>query len=221
MKKILFSILISFGAFSAAQAQFGVKAGLNLATVAQEGAGYSRSDVDGKSIVAPVLGLTYEMNLGDILSIQPELLYTQLGGKNTYNVLGTNTESSYRINYLELPVLAKVKFGNENRESTGFYLAAGPWLGYALSGKQRFLSTANGATVLDIDRKYTFDDADDTKRLNYGMIGAAGVSFGRAVLDLRYNYGFNNLLDADANNNNDNKPVLQTRGIALTLGYTF
>jgi hypothetical protein len=219
MKKILFSLLFSFIAFSAAQAQFGIKGGISLGTMAQEGAGYSRSDVESKSIIGPVVGITYEMNIADIISIQPELLYTQLGSKNKYDLLGSNLENNYRINYLELPVLAKVKFGNMDRESMGFYIAAGPWLGYALNGKQKVIST--GLLNTTTERDFTFDDEDDAKRLNYGMIGAAGVTFGRAALDLRYNYGFNNLLDADANNNNDNKPVLQTRGIALTLGYSF
>lgn len=219
MKKVLFALLFSFGAFVFAQAQVSVKGGISLATIAEEGEGYSQSDVDNKSIVAPVLGLAYEMNIADIISIQPELLYTQLGGKNKYTILGSNIESAYRINYLELPILAKVKFGNMDRESAGFYIAAGPWLGYALNGKETFKSS--GLVNLETDRDFTFDDEDNAKRLNYGMVGAAGVTFGRATLDLRYNYGFNNLLDQDADNNNDNKPVLQTRGIAMTLGYSF
>ena len=103
----------------------------------------------------------------------------------------------------------------------GFHIAAGPWIGYALNGKYKFKSVQNENVLLEINRDYSFDDQDDTKRLNYGMIGAFGLSVGRGTLDLRYNYGFNNLLDNDADNTNDNKPVQQTRGIALTLGYSF
>lgn len=220
MKKVIFSILIAGFALNAS-AQVGIKAGLSFATIAERGEGFSFDDVDNKAILAPVIGLTFDMNLSDIITIQPELIYTQLGGKNTYNLLGTQNVVSYRFNYLELPVLAKVTFGNADRTGMGFYLAAGPWIGYAFNGKRNFVSTANGTTLIDSERKYTFDDVDDARRINYGLIGAVGFSFGKAILDLRYNYGFNNLLDNDADNNNDNSPVLQTRAVALTLGYTF
>lgn len=220
MKKVIFSILIAGFALSAS-AQVGIKAGLSFATMAERGEDFSFDDVESRAIIAPVIGLTFDMNLSDIITIQPELIYTQLGGKNTLNLLGTQTVTSYRINYLELPVLAKVTFGNADRTGLGFYLAAGPWIGYALSGRRNIVSTANGTILFDSERRYTFDDEDDQRRLNYGMIGAVGLSFGKAILDVRYNYGFNNLLDDDADNNNDNSPVLQSRGVALTLGYTF
>lgn len=220
MKKVIFSILIAGFALNAS-AQVGIKAGLSFATIAERGEGFNFNDVDNKAILAPVIGLTFDMNLSDIITIQPELIYTQLGGKNTYNLLGTQNVVSYRFNYLELPVLAKVTFGNEDRTGLGLYLAAGPWIGYAFNGKRNIVSTANGTVLIDSERRYTFDDVDDARRINYGLIGAAGLSFGRAFIDVRYNYGFNNLLDSDADNNNDNRPVLQTRAVALTLGYTF
>ena len=213
MKNLILSL--TFGAFmvTSAVAQVGIKAGANFATIAEEGEGISQDDIENKAIVGAVLGITYDINFGDIISIQPELLFSQSGGSNTYNVLGTITKNQYKINYLELPVLAKVKFGP-------VHLAAGPWIGYAMSGKYNSKTTFNENVLSEVDRKYTFDDQDDTKRINYGMIGAVGVSLGKVVFDVRYNYGFNNLLDDDANNTNDNKPVLQTRGIALTLGIT-
>ena len=221
MKKLFLAIVFGAIAVSSAFAQVGIKAGVNFATMGEEGQDVSQDDLEHRAIVAPVLGLTFDLNLSDFFTIQPELLYSQSGGKNTYKVLGTVTTSTYRINYLELPVLAKVKFGNADRQGVGFHIAAGPWIGYALSGKYTSKSTLDDTVLFDVNRDYTFDGEDDTKRLNYGMIGAAGLSFGRAVLDLRYNYGINNLLDNDADNTNDNKPVLQTRGVALTLGYTF
>jgi len=216
-------LVLTFGMLLAATsfAQFGIKAGANFATMAEEGEGVSRDDIDNRSITGAVVGLTFEMNIADIISIQPELLYSQSGGSNTYTLLGTTTKSKYKINYLELPVLAKLKFGNANQEGFGFHIAAGPWIGYALNGHSNRKTTVGETIISEVDQDYSFDDQDNAKRLNYGMIGAAGISFGHLVFDLRYNYGFNNLLDNDADNNNDNKPVLQTRGIALTLGYNF
>lgn len=221
MKKLFLVFTLALFLAPAAWAQVGIKGGISLATMAEEDENVSREDIEKRSIVTPVVGLTFGMNLGDILVIQPELLYSQGGGSNTYTVLGAETKNTYRIHYLELPVLAKLKFGNFDQESLGFHIAAGPWIGYALSGKYTSKTTADGNTLFEIEDEFTFDDKDDAERMNFGMLGSAGVSFGKLEVDLRYNYGFNNLLDSDADNNNDNKPVLQTRGVALTLGLTF
>jgi hypothetical protein len=221
MKNLFLALTFGALAATAATAQVGIKAGANISTMAEEGQGITQDDVQNHAVTGAVVGLTFNMNIADIISIQPELLFSQSGGSNTYNLLGTVTKNQYKINYLELPVLAKVKFGNSNNQGIGVHIAAGPWIGYALSGNYNSKTTFNENVISEVDRNYTFDDQDNTQRLNYGLIGAAGISFGHLTIDARYNYGLNNLLDKDANNNNDNKPVLQTRGVALTLGYCF
>ena len=99
----------------------------------------------------------------------------------------------------------------------GIHVAAGPWLGYAFGGKTKVATTVGSSPEVISERKFTFDDEDDARRINYGLIGAAGIGFGKVTIDLRYNYGLNNILDNDADNSNDNRPVLQTRGVALSL----
>lgn len=125
--------------------------------------------------------------------------------------------SSYKINYLELPLLAKLQLGNNGGEGVGIHIAAGPWLGYALGGKTKTATTIGSSQEVITERKFTFNDEDDARRINYGLVGAAGIGFGKVTIDLRYNYGLNNILDNDADNTNDNRPVLQTRGVALTM----
>lgn len=218
MRKSFLAIAVALFMGTVAFAQVGIKGGVALSTMTQQNTNISRSDVDNNSVIAPVIGLTFAANLGDVITLQPELLYSQSGGRNTYAVLGVNGESSYRINYLEVPVLAKLMLGNSGKEGgMGFYIGAGPFVGFALNGKS---STQVGNTAA-VETNYTFNDQDNAKRLNYGMVAATGVNFGRMNVDLRYNYGMNNLLDNDAINTNENKPMLQTRGIALTLGYNF
>lgn len=223
MKKTFFSVLsIAFlGIFTTLHAQVGIKAGVNLSTIVEENEEVSKEDFDNKSIVGPVLGLTFDLSVNDVFSIQPEVYYSQSGGKNTYNVLGSVSKSVYRINYIEVPILAKLKFGNSGGEGVGFYVAAGPWAGFALNGKYEFTTEVDGDIIFQNKEDFTFDDEDNAKRLNYGLSGAAGLMFGQLAIDLRYNYGINNLIDNDEDNNNDNKPILQTRGLALTLGYSF
>lgn len=220
MKKSILILLPVLLLANAARAQVAVKAGFNIASISEKNDNISRDDIENRSIIGPVLGIALGFRFGDILVFQPELLYSQSGGRNTYNILGGTTKTTYRINYLELPLLAKLQLGNRSGEGFGFHIAAGPWLGYALNGKSKVVVTVGGSTIIE-ESDYNFDDEDDAKRINYGLIGAAGLSFNSLIFDLRYNYGLNNLLDEDADNNNDNNPVLQTRGVALTLGYRF
>jgi len=214
---VIFGVLLA----TTASAQISFKAGVNIATIAEEGKDVTRNDIDNKSVLGAILGITAEIPVADVFYIQPELLFSQSGGSNSYTVGTAYTKSTYKINYLELPVLAKLKFGNKDESGVGIHVAAGPWLGYALKGNSNTKTTVGEMVIFEQDRDYSFDDQDNAERINYGLIAAAGISFGHMVLDLRYNFGLNNLLDKDANNGNDSKPVLQTRGVALTVGYRF
>ncbi len=221
MKKSLLILSLGVLLASTASAQLGFKGGINVASMAEEGKDVTRNDVDNKSIIGGVFGLTYEFTILDVFSIQPEFLFSQSGGSNNYTIAGFYTKNKYKINYLELPVLAKLKFGNKDENGVGVHVAAGPWLGYALKGHTSSKTTFGETVISEVDRDYSFDSQDNAERVNFGMIAAAGVSFGHLVFDLRYNFGLNNLLDKDANNSNDNNPVLQTRGIAGTIGFRF
>lgn len=203
---------------AAAFAQVSIKVGGNLATIAEKNENFSYEDVENRSLLGAVLGLSVDLGISDIFTIQPELLFSQNGGKNTFNTLVSKTEVQYRLNYLEIPVLAKVKLGNKDSEGFGIYLAAGPWVGFAINGSSESTTTVGNTVVLQTKQDFTFDQEDDARRLNYGLSAAAGICYNRVSIDLRYNHGLNNLLDNDADNNNDNSPVRQTRGIALTLG---
>lgn len=218
MKKCLFLLLLCFVTFAGVFAQASVKGGITLATMNEESENISRNDIERHSITGPVLGLAFDMQLSSLFTIQPELLYSQSGGRNSYSFLGSTIESTYRINYLEVPILAKIELGNSDshKGGLGVYAAAGPWVGFALNGKSKVTSPLG-----TVEQDFTFDDEDNAKRLNYGFAAGAGINAGKLTLDLRYNFGVNNLLDNDADNSNDNKPVRQTRGLALTLGYNF
>ena len=218
MKKVMLGMFILFCFALTATAQVNVKFGVNVATMGEKNENVTKDELENASVLGAVVGLAFELNPGKLLVFQPEVLFSQSGGRNTYTLLGTTTDVQYKLNYLEVPLLAKVQLGNNGGEGVGLHLAAGPWLGYALGGKTKTTTTIGSSQEIVTERKFTFDDEDDARRINYGLIGAAGLSFGKVALDLRYNYGLNNLLDSDADNTNDNRPVLQTRGLALTMG---
>lgn len=107
MKKLLFGLLFLAGALSinAQSVKFGVKGGLNFATLRG-----NNLDVDSKTGFH--LGGVVELKFLDKFSVQPELLYTELGTKNSNGEL--------KLDYISLPVMAKYYVLD------GFFAEAGP-----------------------------------------------------------------------------------------------
>ncbi len=207
---------------SAIQAQIGLKAGVNFASLSQSPQENTLGDYSSKSILGLQAGIVAEIKLLDFLAIQPEFLFIQKGGKSEYVINEDNkTVTSVVYNYVEIPVLAKLKLGNTEGEGLGFYIVGGPFAGFALNGKGETELTILGLTTKsEFDIDYS-DENNDEKRIDWGASFGAGISIGHFFVDARYNLGFNNLLDNDANNNNDDKPYLRTRGIGLTAGFLF
>ncbi len=102
--------------------EFGVKAGLNLATIAVE-------DVDENNFKAGFhAGLSAKFPLTESFALQPEVLFTQKGAKTVYNsdFLGfdiADGETTYNLNYIDIPVYAVYNF------TDNFNLHLGPYLG--------------------------------------------------------------------------------------------
>lgn len=153
---------------------------------------------DFKSITTTNVGIVSEIRFNQTFALQPELNYTTKGFKvqedfdlNLFDLplpVGVTAASKFR--YLELPLLAKAKFGNEK---TNFYLLAGPTVGYALNG----LLETRARLLVEID---VFDTAINLNDVGYerwelGGMAGAGVSFqtktgGQFFLDARYSHGF-------------------------------
>lgn len=206
-----------------AVAQVSIKVGVNIASIAESAAEDTYRELENKSVVGLQAGLAFDVAPQSMISIQPELLFIQKGGKVAYGLDDNNRiENRYYYNYLEVPVLAKLKLGiGENR--TGIFLLAGPYVGMAFSGKVKQKVTFLGQTTTSED-KFTFDNDDPderNRRLDWGLSFGGGLKVGAIYVDLRYNLGINNLVDNDASNQNDNKPYRRNRGIGIAVGYEF
>jgi hypothetical protein len=204
-------------------AQISIKAGINIASIAESAIDDNYEEMENKSVVGFQGGLAFDLMPNSFFSIQPELLYIQKGGKVAYELDRDNRiESRYYYNYVEVPVLAKLKFMGE-KNSVGFYLLGGPYAGLALNGKVKNTVTFLGQTSTSED-KFNFDNDDaeeHEERLDWGVSFGGGLQFNSIYLDLRYNLGLNNLMDNDADNDNDNESYRRHRGIGVTLGYQF
>ena len=157
-------------------------------------------------------GIGYEIWLSDLLSVQPEINFIQKGQKREdvsypdgYEYK-TNTE--YKYNYLEVPVLVKAKFGGQ----TKFYVSAGPSVGIGLGGKYTQTSTFGGLPESDLKGDVKFKDKPENydgtdvyvdNKLDVGIqMGVGAILFNKVIIDARYGLGLTDLYDdVDSKNN--------------------
>ncbi|MCR5887905.1 PorT family protein [Hymenobacter sp. J193] len=120
MKKLLFTLLGALLACSAAQAQIGIKGGVNAAVL--DGQDINQNTNYQFSYHA---GLFYVYNVVGPLSIRPELLYSVQGSdfKNAQEDYAT------KLQYVNLPILLDLKLSK-------LHLQAGPQFGVLLTAKQ-------------------------------------------------------------------------------------
>jgi hypothetical protein len=97
-----------------------------------------------------------------------------------------------KFNYLEMPLLAKAKFGH-------FYLLAGPSFGYALNGH---VQTRADLLLAEVDLLNTAIDLDEIgyQRWEVGGVAGAGVTLpvfgaGQFFLDARFSHAFTQSYD--------------------------
>jgi hypothetical protein len=172
------------------------------------------------------VGINIPLSKEGFFSVQPEFLFIQKGYKSTFifraidpndPILGDNSyENTLILSYFELPVLAKVSFGNQILKA---YVNAGPSVGFGLEGK--------GIIEDDNEKLETslqFGKNQELKnRFDFGAQFGGGIGLkagpGALLLDLRYGLGFSNLYKtSDTVSREDAKS--QHRVFALTVGYS-
>jgi len=195
MKKIFFVGILSIllvGA-SYAQARIGVTAGLNASNITAKADGISVS-ADYKAGFQA--GLVADFGITESFSIMPELLFSQRGSKYK------EFDSSLTLNYLQLPVNATYKF--DTGMGSQVFIFAGPYIGYALSGKQK---------SDDISEDVEFGSGDgEMKRLDFGLNVGAGFQYEKLFFKLQFNPGLYNL-------SNEKDYSTKNTNVAVTVGY--
>ncbi len=187
---------ISFS--SNAQVKFIPKAGVSYANF------IVTSEIPDPLKFEPKLGgAGFEVAINDMFAIQPELVFIQKGGIFTQDLLGTKLELARTLNYLEMPLLVKAKFGTENLK---FFVIAGPTISMVLSGSDKL-----GSDTKDIEFGY---NNNQTQRGDFGLQGGLGVMFKGVVIDIRYGYGLANI-----SNTPNNIGTVKNTAISATLGY--
>lgn len=176
MKKVCLTammlVLMVAGAY--AQAQIGLKGGLNYSTIG----GDNVDDLKGK--IGYHVGGMAAFGLTESVFIQPELVLSLQGA-----AFDGDEDVKWNITYVNIPVMAKVFL----TESVN--LQFGPQLGFVVASKAKFED-------VEVDFKDETNSVDFGVGLGLGYESPMGLSIGA-----RYNYGLGNInKDGDDKNNN-------------------
>lgn len=202
MKKTAFlaAALLATAAVSSAQAQdirFGLRAGANYANLS----GNIKNEDTYNNKVGFLGGVMLNVPLlaDGLLSVQPEVLYSQKGFENKptefTSVLGKQKrEGNVNYNYIDVPLLLKFK-------ALGFVAEAGPQYSYLLSSNNETKTTTTptiGSPTVSETK-----DKNDVSGLNRNELGyVAGVGYEATnglILSLRYTGAFSDFVKSDNN----------------------
>ncbi len=182
----------------------------------------------------PAFGLTASYGVSKYISVAAELNYTTMGGKKNgmQAIPGSGNGSLYAdfdnkvvLNYLELPVMARITMGDKIK----YYANVGIFGGYLLSasqkasGSSKLYSDKEGSQVYSesaVDFNTDTDISAQVKDWNFGIVGGlgAGYTFGKhgIWLDGRYCLGMPNIWENTTINGENS-----TGSIMATIGYTY
>jgi Outer membrane protein beta-barrel domain len=143
--------------------------------------------------------------IGKVLVLQPEIAYSTKGTTATYNAFNLQGKNTFKLDYLEVPVLATLKLGN----AVDIHL--GPYAAYMINSSNNFTG--------DLGNVISNLNPDNFNRFDYGLAAGLTIYFGKAFLATRYNQGLNKI----ANSTQANVLLGDAKNSVgqLSVGFTF
>jgi hypothetical protein len=175
MKKIVLVFALALTTmFVNAQVTFGVKGGVNFATLGGDDA----DELEGKkSNTGFYLGGTVNIPISSNFAFQPELIYSANQGMEFRE---SPLELNYNLGYLNIPLMLQYR-------NSGFIAEVGPQIGFLMSAKAKF---TDGTTTDEEDIKDSFKSTD------FGINLGLGYQFSNGFgLNARYNFGMSSIAD--------------------------
>lgn len=237
MKKTILIVAMALAVstvFAQEQIRFGLRGGLNMASISTE----KNGEIKDNSII-PTFNAGVFMDLpvaGKVLSLQPGISFAGRGTKSVIEgtVLGstanfTATSLAYYVDG-RLDLMFKIPL-----ESFRIFVGAGPYLGYGVSGYTKFDGTlgdikydgkkedinfTNDKQTLEPDGYYTA-----MKPWDYGLNITAGIEISSFVLSANYGHGLSKIRPAaeDANSTDSQKrdDAGKHRVLGVSVGFLF
>ncbi|NPA68707.1 MAG: PorT family protein [Chlorobi bacterium] len=228
MKKLtLLTAVFIISLMSVNAQRFGIKAGLNLSGINTD---TELAEMQTEDLLAGLNGgFVFELNPFEHVGFRAEALFSQKGYSLTTDadIDGTDIVTDYSLNmdYLEIPVLMKFKFGPA-------YFTAGPYFAYAVSGDEIISMTIDGEELAEsqieeqgaIPSNDIFKDGEfngdniNFDRTDFGIQAGAGIEFMKFFAELRYAAG---LTDIDKDKGLTEDDFTKNYTISITAGILF
>lgn len=183
MRKIALLIALTIFGLTQANAQnFGFKGGYNYSSFNGDVA----KDNTLKGLSGFYVGALLELPLGDVISLQPEVIYSRQGAVWEQKDFSGEFKKDLKLDYLNIPVMAKVNLGP-------LFLQGGVQFGF-LVGKPETSSTVNGLRVTEQV------DKDAYAAFDFGVGAGLGVNLSQHFfVEARYTHSLTNALDPNNN----------------------
>ena len=188
---LMLAIFVAKASAQQVMATYAVKGGVGIGSISsdfEENLPDSRTGV----IFGAGVEIPYKM-----LSFVIEGLYNQMGATGSDPDVG---DIEARINYLQIPFLAKFSFGTESNIKPFAYAGAAP--AFTTSAKFK-----GGGEEEDI--------RDEVKSTDFSILFGGGVRFGQFAGEVRYGWGLMNI------NGNALESEINTRQIAILFSVLF
>jgi len=140
-------------------------------------------------------GIWFGGNRGGRVGVMGEVLYAKKKQE------GSGLTGSTSLQYLEIPILARINIGSRSRNGISIYGLVGP--------------------VFDINLKASIGDRDvksNYESLDLGLLGGVGIEITRFLVEGRFNQGLRNVLKSD---NAAAFGDIKTLSFAVLFGFRF
>jgi hypothetical protein len=201
---VLFAVCFISASASAQKTRFGINAGVSLANLYAKEDGQSQN---GKSKAGLIAGVMLDVPISSHFSFQTGLNFVQKG--TTDEAEGVDISAKINVNYLELPAYLVFK---SNPTPTHFFVGAGPYLAYAVTGR---ISATEGGVTSSESIPFGNDEASLMKRFDAGIGFLTGVDFKNNMrLAVNYSLGLSNI-----NPDGAGPGTLKNGAFGITIGY--
>lgn len=151
--------------------QIGIKGGVNFTNL------YTDNVESNNVLIGYNAGLFAKLPLSNTFAIQPELLFTTKGAELNYNNAFVNGTSTFKLNYIEVPLLLVINV------TKNFNVHAGPYFAYLVDGKA---TNNTQGSLFDIEKNLSNTDYN---RFDTGLALGVGFDANPISFGVRYNYG--------------------------------
>ncbi len=201
--KWLIVVVLMLWTFLSAEAQQNVKFKPEFSFGLGAGSVFSQVDfvsaVPQTNIQGLSAGISAKFVSENHLGVLAELNYTQRGWQEDFTDINTEYAYSRTLNYLELPLLTHIYFGNKVR----FIINLGPQISYMLGDKANMndalANHIEGVLAEDPEFPIGVQYKPIDNNFDYGLIGGLGLEFRTPVgsfdLQGRYYFGLGDSFD--------------------------